>query len=247
MNKSSSPTSLSLVQGVSSIYQPPQILERALLLSQSFDFLLTLCTSFLFFESLSSSWLLSSADLWVIPPILWKFSIWPMVLLLLLSRFSHVRLCATPWTAAYQASPSMGFSRQAYWSGVPLPSLYSLSLLQVLVLSWIILTSSHIIQLHNSIIIFEHLSFSYLQLSASVTPSQCTSLSPQGSLFGLFQRTLPPSFFLFLSVSHALADNISSTTKKGKDPWGLRVLPIYQFFSDFHSLKPMVHHQNFPS
>ena len=28
----------------------------------------------------------------------------------------------TPWTAAYQASPSMGFSRQEYWSGVPLPS-----------------------------------------------------------------------------------------------------------------------------
>ena len=35
---------------------------------------------------------------------------------------SHVRLLATPWTAAYQASPSMGFSRQEYWSGVPLPS-----------------------------------------------------------------------------------------------------------------------------
>ena len=33
---------------------------------------------------------------------------------------SHVRLCATPWTAAYQALPSMGFSRQEYWSGVPL-------------------------------------------------------------------------------------------------------------------------------
>ena len=37
--------------------------------------------------------------------------------------FSHVRLLATPWTAAYQAPPSMGFSRQEYWSGVPLPSL----------------------------------------------------------------------------------------------------------------------------
>ena len=35
---------------------------------------------------------------------------------------SHVRLSATPWTAAYQTSPSMGFSRQEYWSGVPLPS-----------------------------------------------------------------------------------------------------------------------------
>ena len=35
---------------------------------------------------------------------------------------SHVRLFATPWTAAYQAPPPMGFSRQEYWSGVPLPS-----------------------------------------------------------------------------------------------------------------------------
>ena len=46
-----------------------------------------------------------------------------LLLLLLLSRFSHVRLLATPWTAAYQAPLSMGFSRQEYWSGVPLPSL----------------------------------------------------------------------------------------------------------------------------
>ena len=37
---------------------------------------------------------------------------------------SRVRLLATPWTAAYQAPPSMGFSRQEYWSGVPLPSPY---------------------------------------------------------------------------------------------------------------------------
>ena len=35
---------------------------------------------------------------------------------------SCVRLLATPWTAAHQAPPSMGFSRQEYWSGVPLPS-----------------------------------------------------------------------------------------------------------------------------
>ena len=45
-----------------------------------------------------------------------------LLLLLLLSRFSHVRLLATPWTAAYQAPPSVGFSKQEYWSGVPLPS-----------------------------------------------------------------------------------------------------------------------------
>ena len=35
---------------------------------------------------------------------------------------SHVRLFATPWTVAYQAPPSMGFSRQEYWNGLPFPS-----------------------------------------------------------------------------------------------------------------------------
>ena len=43
-------------------------------------------------------------------------------LLLLLSRFSHVRLCATPETAAHQAPTSLGFSREEHWSGLPLPS-----------------------------------------------------------------------------------------------------------------------------
>ena len=37
---------------------------------------------------------------------------------------SRVRFLATPWTAAYQAAPSMGFSRQEYWSGLPLSSLH---------------------------------------------------------------------------------------------------------------------------
>ena len=35
---------------------------------------------------------------------------------------SHVLLFVTPWTIAYQASPSMGFSRQEYWNGLPFPS-----------------------------------------------------------------------------------------------------------------------------
>ena len=43
----------------------------------------------------------------------WKVKVKPL---------SRVRLLATPWTAAHQAPPSMGFSRQEYWSGVPLPS-----------------------------------------------------------------------------------------------------------------------------
>ena len=46
----------------------------------------------------------------------------PLLLLLLLSRFSRVRLCATPQRAAHQAPPSLGFSRQEHWSGLPFPS-----------------------------------------------------------------------------------------------------------------------------
>ena len=45
-----------------------------------------------------------------------------VLLLLLLSHFSRVRLCATPETAAHQAAPSLGFSRQEHWSGLPFPS-----------------------------------------------------------------------------------------------------------------------------
>ena len=42
--------------------------------------------------------------------------------MLLLSHFSCVQLCATPETAAHQAPPSLGFSRQEHWSGLPFPS-----------------------------------------------------------------------------------------------------------------------------
>jgi len=47
--------------------------------------------------------------------IVWKWKV-------KVKSLSHVRLVATPWTATYQAPPSMGFSRQEYWSGLPLPS-----------------------------------------------------------------------------------------------------------------------------
>ena len=45
-----------------------------------------------------------------------------LLLLQLLSHFSRVRLCATPQMAAHQAPPSLGFSRQEHWSGLPFPS-----------------------------------------------------------------------------------------------------------------------------
>ena len=48
--------------------------------------------------------------------------LYKVLLLLLLSRFSCVQLCATLWTAVHQAPPSTGFSRQEYWSGLPFPS-----------------------------------------------------------------------------------------------------------------------------
>ena len=50
---------------------------------------------------------------------------------------SHVRLFTTQWTAAYQAPPSMGFSRQECWSGVPLPSLINAVRYANLTCSWI--------------------------------------------------------------------------------------------------------------
>ena len=50
------------------------------------------------------------------------FTLGQLLLLLLLSRFSRVRLCATPETAAHRAPPSLGLSRQEHWSGLPFPS-----------------------------------------------------------------------------------------------------------------------------
>ena len=52
----------------------------------------------------------------------WECVISRYSLLLLLSCFSRVRLCATPQMGAHQAPPSLGFSRQEHWSGLPFPS-----------------------------------------------------------------------------------------------------------------------------
>ena len=52
----------------------------------------------------------------------WAWSLLQYALLLLLSHFSRVRLCATPQMAAHQALPSLGLSRQEHWSGLPFPS-----------------------------------------------------------------------------------------------------------------------------
>ena len=81
--------------------------------------------------------LLHTGDLWDVSTLLWEpgpatgrlgkaaTDLAPHgfhMLLLLLSRFSRVRLCATPQTAAHQAPPSLGFSTQEHWSWLPFPS-----------------------------------------------------------------------------------------------------------------------------
>ena len=61
----------------------------------------------------------------ILHPTLFFPAFWVSVgflLLLLLGRFSRVRLCATSYMAAHQAPPSLGFSRQEHWSGLPFPS-----------------------------------------------------------------------------------------------------------------------------
>ena len=45
-----------------------------------------------------------------------------LVLKVKVKLLSHVQFFVTPWTVAYQASPSVGFSKQEYWSGLPFPS-----------------------------------------------------------------------------------------------------------------------------
>ena len=78
-------------------------------------------------------WLKSACNFTVGPPCMWFLcsmvlhpwiqSTWELCeTMLLLSCFSRVRLCATPWTAAHQAPLSLGFSGQEHWSGLPFPS-----------------------------------------------------------------------------------------------------------------------------
>ena len=52
----------------------------------------------------------------------WQVSSLPLKVKVKVKLLSRVRLLATPWTAAYQVPPPMGFSRQEYWSGLPFPS-----------------------------------------------------------------------------------------------------------------------------
>ena len=78
---------------------------------------------------------------------------------------SRVRLLATPWTAAYQAPLSMGFFRQEYWSGVPLPSpLFS----RELTFSWFFICQVILYCIHFQYRVLAHLNKSVMKVSTSV-------------------------------------------------------------------------------
>ena len=103
------------------------------------------------------------------------------LLLLLLSRFSRVRLCATPQTVAHQAPLSLGFSRQEHWSGVPLPSpnifqcyvltLNAFSLYIILVISLVIVQEFTIyISTHQNLLLI-YINFNTIQKFCSYIAS----------------------------------------------------------------------------
>ena len=72
---------------------------------------------------------------------------------------SRAQLLATPWTAAYQAPPSMGFSRQEYWSGVPLPSpLYPFTQLYFSIYTYHLTTTSNLTSNYRTIALISHAS-----------------------------------------------------------------------------------------
>ena len=91
--------------------------------------------------------------------------------LLLLSRFSHVRLLAIPWATALQAPPSMGFSRQDYWSGLPLPS-------QAMQETWVqTLGGEDLLEKRNGY----SLQYSCLENSMKERPGRLQSIGPKQS------------------------------------------------------------------
>ena len=108
-----------------------------------------------------------------------------------MKSLSHVQLFAIPWTAAHQAPPSMGLSKQEYWSGVPLPSpeeISSLSPSVVFLYFFALITEEAFLSL---LAILWNSAFRYLYLSFS--PLLFTSL-----LFTAICKASPDSQFTFL-------------------------------------------------
>ena len=108
---------------------------------------------------------------------------------------SRVRLVATPCTAAFQATPSMGFSRQEYWSGVPLPSPNKLSRLvmtflrrsKCLLISWLQSQSAMILEPRKI----------KSDTVSTVSPSICHEvMGPDAMILVFWMLSLKPTFSL---------------------------------------------------
>ena len=112
---------------------------------------------------------------------------------MLLSHFSCVRLCATPEMAAHQAPPSLGFSRQEYWSGLPFPSpmheseKWKWSLLPIQISFWTSLVKFYLLVDFSDI-------DSYLVLFNNFYIFSDVYLSWHRSLFSFFVLILCPWF-----------------------------------------------------
>ena len=125
---------------------------------------------------------------------------------------SRARLLATPWIAAYQASPSMGFSRQEYWNGVPLPS-PSETLVTVNSLHWyervflflIYFSSNEVAFLESPVFYRDLRSNSYAmwahKISSTVSKWKSKSKSLAYSAWSYFPSILLHHFGLFHSLS----------------------------------------------
>ena len=114
-------------------------------------------------------------------------------------------LLATPWTAAYQAPLSMGYSRQEYWSGVPLPSLFLLTLVQLeathqshyichfdKVFAGIICMLTPNLSCCKHLIIVPNVTFCISLLPLSTIPSQCSAAGNRGiSIFNHKREPFP--------------------------------------------------------
>ena len=115
---------------------------------------------------------------------------------------SHAWLLATPWTAAYQAPPSREFSRQEYWSGVPLPSPKHILVLMIL---------SCFFALYSSLLFFQiHFRNDSRKLS-TVSKYTCITMCVEFLLLFTLRAFLSctTNFFLVFSVIFSVLNKIS--------------------------------------
>ena len=117
---------------------------------------------------------------------------------------SPVWSLATPWTAAYQAPPSLGFSRQEYWSGLPFPSLgYSLPchIITFCVVSAVIIKSLHLTSFLITIqIFFTYLLFCLLSIQDLFIYILFVCSLNNTSLSSLFSCWEPPFYSVFTNL-----------------------------------------------